>query len=149
MRSSSRAAAVSARERVRRLMRENCIIGRHRKKRCHRTDSNHKLPVAPNLLQQNFMCESPNRIWLADISYVATDAGFLYLAAMKDLCTKKIVGGSMSATIDAQLTVDALVMAYTRQKPCAGLIVHSDRGSQYASEAFRNQLDEYQMVQSM
>jgi putative transposase len=68
---------------------------------------------------------------------------------MKDLCTKKIVGWSMSATIDAQLTVDALVMAYTRQKPSAGLIVHSDRGSQYASEAFHDQLDKYRTVQSM
>jgi putative transposase len=137
------------RERIRRLMQENCISGRHRKKRCRTTDSNHKLPVAPNLLQQNFVCEKPNRIWLGDISYIATDQGFLYLAAMKDLCTKKIVGWSMSATIDAQLTVAALVMAYDRQKPAAGLIVHSDRGSQYASDAFRDRLDDYQMMQSM
>jgi putative transposase len=137
------------RERIRRLMQENRIVGRHRKKRCRTTDSNHKLPVAPNLLQQNFECESPNRIWLADISYIATDQGFLYLAAMKDLCTRKIVGWSMSATIDAQLAVDALVMAHTRQKPAAGLIVHSDRGSQYASKDFHDQLDGYQMVQSM
>jgi putative transposase len=137
------------RERIRRLMQENRISGRHRKKRCRTTDSNHKLPVAPNLLQQNFVCEKPNRIWLADISYIATDQGFLYLAAMKDLCTKKIVGWSMSATIDAQLTVAALVMAYDRQKPAARLIVHSDRGSQYASDAFRDRLDDYQMMQSM
>lgn len=137
------------RERIRRLMKENRIVGRHRKKRCRTTDSNHKLPVAANLLQQNFECANPNRIWLADISYIATDQGFLYLAAMKDLCTKKIVGWSMSATINAQLTVDALVMAYTRQRPPAGLIVHSDRGSQYASGAFRDRLTEYQIVQSM
>ncbi len=137
------------RERIRRLMQENRIVGRHRKKRCRTTDSNHPLPIAANLLRQNFVCDSPNRIWLADISYIATDQGFLYLAAMKDLCTKKIVGWSMSATIDAQLAVDALVMAYTRQKPSAGLIVHSDRGSQYASDAFRKQLSEYQMAQSM
>jgi putative transposase len=101
-------------------MQENRIIERHRKKRCRTTDSKHKLPVAANLLQQNFVCESSNRIWLADISCIATDAGFLYLAAMKDLCTKKIVGWSMNATIDAQLAVDALVMAYTRQKSSAG-----------------------------
>lgn len=137
------------RERIRRLMQENRIIGRHRTKRCRTTDSNHSLPVAPNLLQQNFACESPNRIWLADISYIATDQGFLYLAAMKDLCTKKIVGWSMSATIDAQLAVDALVMACARQRPSAGLIVHSDRGSQYASAAFRAKLGEHRMVQSM
>jgi transposase InsO family protein len=137
------------RERIRRLMQESRIIGRHRKKRCRTTDSNHALPVAPNLLQQNFVCESANRIWLADISYIRTEQGFLYLAAMKDLCTKKIVGWSMSATIDAQLAINALLMAYARQKPALGLIVHSDRGSQYASKDFRDQLDEYQMVQSM
>lgn len=137
------------RERIRRLMQENRIVGRYRKKRCRTTDSNHKLPVAPNLLQQDFRCESANRIWLADISYIRTEEGFLFLAAMKDLCTKKIVGWSMSATIDAQLAVDALVMAYTRQKPAPGLIVHSDRGSQYASKDFRDQMEEYQMVPSM
>jgi transposase InsO family protein len=137
------------RERIRRLMQENRIVGRHRKKRCRTTDSNHKLPVAPNLLQQNFVCEQPNRVWLGDISYIPTDQGFLYLAAMKDLCTKKIVGWSMSATIDASLTVAALAMACARQTPAPGLIVHTDRGSQYASQAFRDQLSKHQMVQSM
>jgi putative transposase len=138
-----------SRERIRRLMQENRIVGRHRKKRCRTTDSNHKLPVAPNLLQQNFVCERPNRVWLGDISYIPTDQGFLYLAAMKDLCTKKIVGWSMSATIDASLTVAALVMACARQEPAPGLIVHTDRGSQYASQAFRDQLSKHRMVQSM
>jgi putative transposase len=137
------------RERVRRLMQENRIIGRHRKKRCRTTDSNHALPVAANLLQQNFSCEQPNTVWLADISYLPTDEGFLYFAGMKDLCTKKIVGWAMSATIQAQLAVDALLMAFARQRPSAGLIVHSDRGSQYASADFRNALENYGMRQSM
>lgn len=137
------------RERVRRLMKENQIVGRHRKKRCRTTDSNHALPIAPNLLQQNFACETPNTIWLADISYLPTDEGFLYLAGMKDLCTKKIVGWSMSKTIDAQLVVDALEMAIVRQRPSAELIVHSDRGSQYASAAFRGKLVEHRLRQSM
>jgi len=88
-------------------------------------------------------------VWLADISYLPTAEGFLYFAAMKDLCTKKIVGWSMSQTIDAQLAVDALDMAIARQRPPAGLIVHSDRGSQYASAAFRGKLAEHQMRQSM
>jgi putative transposase len=136
-------------ERIRRLMQENQIIGRYRKKRCRTTDSNHTLPIAPNRLRQNFECATPDRIWLADITYVATDEGFLYVAAMKDLCTKKIVGWSMSATIDAQLALDALTMALSRQKPAAGLVVHSDRGSQYASSAFRQKLTELQMLQSM
>jgi len=137
------------RERVRRLMQENQIIGRHRRKRCRTTDSNHALPIAPNLLQQNFSCEVPNTVWLADISYLPTDEGFLYLAGMKDLCTKKIVGWSMSKTIDAQLVMDALEMAIIRQRPCAQLIVHSDRGSQYASAAFRGKLAEHHLRQSM
>lgn len=137
------------RERVRRLMRQNQIVGRHRRKRCRTTDSNHGLPVAPNLLNQDFSCDRPDTVWLADISYLSTGQGFLYFAGMKDLCTKKIVGWSMSATIDAQLVVDALGMAIARQRPSAGLIVHSDRGSQYASADFRHQLDEHGMRQSM
>jgi len=82
-------------------MRENQIVGRHRKKRCRTTDSNHALPIAPNLLQQSFACEAPNTVWIADTSYLPTVEGFLYFAAMKDLCTRKIVGWSMSKTIDA------------------------------------------------
>jgi len=136
-------------ERIRRLMQDHQIIGRHRKKRCRTTDSNHGLPIAPNRLRQHFECATPDSIWLADITYVATDEGFLYVAAMKDLCTKKIVGWSMSATIDAQLAVDALMMALSRQKPAAGLVVHSDRGSQYASGLFRQKLTELHMLQSM
>lgn len=137
------------RERVRRLMKAHRIVGRHRKKRCHTTDSNHGLSIAPNRLNQYFACAQPNRIWLADISYVATQEGFLYVAAMKDLCTKKIVGWSMSSSIDAQLVLDALRMAVARQQPPTGLIVHSDRGSQYASVAFRQALRQLQAVQSM
>lgn len=137
------------RERVRRLMRQNQIVGRHRKKRCRTTDSNHALPLAPNLLQQNFACEAPDTVWLADISYLPTAEGFLYFAAMKDLCTRKIVGWAMSKTIDAQLAVDALSMAIARQRPRAGLIVHSDRGSQYASADFRGKLADHGMRQSM
>lgn len=137
------------RERIRRLMQQNHIAGRHRKKRCRTTDSNHALPIAPNLLQQNFACETPDTVWLADISYLPTGEGFLYFAAMKDLCTRKIVGWAMSPLIDAQLAVDALTMAIARQRPSAGLIVHSDRGSQYASALFRAKLDEHQLRQSM
>jgi transposase InsO family protein len=137
------------RERIRRLMQEHQIVGRHRRQCCRTTDSNHSLPIAPNLLQQNFACDTPNTVWLADISYLPTDEGFLYLAAMKDLCTKKIVGWSMSETIDAQLAVDALSMAVARQRPAPGLVVHSDRGSQYASASFCSQLREQGMRQSM
>lgn len=86
-------------------MQENQIIGRHRKKRCRTTDSNHTLAIASNLLQQDFSCNTPDTVWLADISYLPTEQGFLYFVGMKDLCTRKIVGWSMSATIDAKLAV--------------------------------------------
>lgn len=143
-------ASASAGSAFRRLMQQNHIAGRHRKKRCRTTDSNHALPIAPNLLQQNFACETPDTVWVADISYLPTGEGFLYFAAMKDLCTKKIVGWAMSPAIDAQLAVvDALTMAIARQRPSAGLIVHSDRGSQYASALFRAKLDEHLFRQSM
>lgn len=137
------------RERIRRLMQQYQIVGRYRRKRCRTTDSNHALPIAPNLLQQNFTCEAPNTVWLADISYLPSGEGFLYFAAMKDLCTRKIVGWAMSSSIDAKLVVEALDMAIARQKPSAGLIVHSDRGSQYASSDFRAKLAAYQLCQSM
>ncbi len=88
-------------------------------------------------------------MWLADISYLPTGEGFLYLAAMKDLSPLKIVGWAMSKTIDAQLVVDALDMAIARQRPRAGLTVHSDRGSQYANREFRNRLGHHRMQQSM
>ena len=137
------------RERVRRLMREQGLRGRYRRKRCRTTDSNHRLPVAPNRLQQHFTCQVAHRVWLGDITYVPTDAGFLYVAAMKDLCTKQIVGWAMSTRIDAALVIDALTMAYHRHQPAAGLIVHTDRGSQYASLAFTDRLKDYRMLQSM
>ncbi len=137
------------RERIRRLMQQHHIVGRHRRRRCRTTDSNHALPIAPNLLQQNFTCHTPNTVWLADISYLPTGEGFLYFAAMKDLCSKKIVGWAMSATIDARLVMEAFSMAIARQRPSAGLIVHSDRGSQYASADFRAQLAKLPCRQSM
>jgi putative transposase len=108
------------RERIRRLMQQNQIVGRHRKKRCRTTDSNHPLPIAPNLLQQNFTCERPDTVWLADISYIPTGEGFLYLAAMKDLCTRKIVGWAMSARIDAQLVLEPCTWRSPGRGPLRG-----------------------------
>ena len=95
-------------------------------------DSDHALAIAPNLLQQNFACSFPDRVWQADLTYVPTDEGWLYVAAMKDLSTRKIVGWAMREDMQAQLAVDALAMAVMRQQPLPGLILHSDRGSQYA-----------------
>ena len=98
------------------------------------TDSNHRHPVAENLVNRNFTPSQKNETWTADITYVATDEGWLYLAAVEDLFTREIVGWSMSDRIDSRLVVDALEMAIARQCPDADLVAHSDRGVQYASE---------------
>jgi putative transposase len=113
------------------------------------TDSNHALPVAPNLLERNFSARQPNEKWVTDITYIQTTEGWLYLAVMMDLYSRKIVGWSMGKNIDAQLVCDALMMALWRRKFPQGVIVHSDRGSQYASHAFRDLLKKYSLKQSM
>ena len=104
------------------------------------TDSRHYLPIAPNLLKQKFVASAPNRIWLADITYIGTGQGWLYLAAVLDLATRKIVGWAMRDHMRSELPLAALMMAAQRQRPAKGLICHSDRGSQYASEAYGKQI---------
>src|ERR671938_1009683 len=104
--------------------------GLRRRRRPQTTDGRHDLPVAPNVLGRSFVAERPDTVWLADISYIATDEGFLYLAAIKDLATREIVGWSMADHLKAGLCIDALVMALQRCQPPRGLIHHSDRGVQ-------------------
>jgi putative transposase len=130
-----------SRGRIERLMRRQGIraLAGRRYRPCT-TDSDHPLPVAPNLLQQTFVAAAPNRVWLADITYLATGEGWLYLAAVLDLATRKVVGWAMREHMRTELTLAALMMAAQRQRPAAGLICHSDRGSQYAAEAYRSQL---------
>ena len=98
------------------------------------TNSNHGHPIAPNLLQRNFAFDCPDQAWVGDITYIPTDEGWLYLAIVKDLCLKKIVGYAFSDRIDTELTLAALDMAYRRRRPLKGLIFHSDRGVQYAAQ---------------
>ena len=131
----------ASRGRVARLMRRHGIraLAGRRFRPCT-TDSRHYLPIAPNLLKQAFVASAPNRIWLADITYIATGEGWLYLAAVLDLATRKIVGWSMRDHMRTELPLAALMMAAQRQRPAEGLICHSDRGSQYASEAYGKQL---------
>ena len=131
----------ASRGRVERLMRRHGIraLAGRRFKPCT-TDSRHYLPIAPNLLNQKFVAAAPNRVWLADITYIATGEGWLYLAAVLDLATRKIVGWSMRDHMRTELPLAALIMAAQRQRPAVGLICHSDRGSQYASEAYSKQL---------
>ena len=108
-----------------------------RPRRVRTTDSRHDLPIAPNLLNRNFLATALNQIWLADITYIETDQGWLYLAAVIDLYSRKIVGRAMAGHLRAELPLAALRMAISAQRPSAGLIHHSDRGVQYASADYR------------
>jgi putative transposase len=131
----------ASRGRVERLMRRHGIRALARRRfRPTTTDSRHQLPIAPNLLQQKFMASVPNRVWLADITYIPTGEGWLYLAAVLDLATRKVVGWAMRDHMRTELTLGALIMAIQRQRPGSGLLHHSDRGSQYAAEAYSRQL---------
>ena len=121
-----------SRKRIARLMNEEGIYGRKRRKFKHTTDSNHPYPIAPNVLERNFKTDHPDEVWVGDITYVATMEGWLYLAVLIDLCTHQVVGWSMSANIDRFLALDAFDMAVARRRPPPGLIHHTDRGSQYA-----------------
>ena len=113
------------------------------------TDSDHAKPVAPNILERQFDGWQPNQAWVADITYIHTTEGWLYLACVLDLGSRRIVGWSMNERMKAQLVCDALKMAYWRRKPTPGLIIHSDRGVQYASNQYRADLTAYKMQQSM
>lgn len=139
----------AGKERVRRLMQENSIRARHKRKYKATTDSKHNLPVAPNLLNQNFETGRPDQAWTADITYIPTAEGWLYLAAVLDLHTRMIVGWAMGSTMTRQLVIDALRMAWFRRNPKPGLLHHSDRGSQYCSHDYRQLLKDYGMQSSM
>lgn len=138
-----------SRKRVHRQMQLTGISSIRRKAYKATTNSNHSHPIAPNLLQRNFSFDHPNQAWVGDITYIPTADGWLYLAIVKDLCSRKIVGYAFSNRIDTQLTLAALDMAYRRRKLPKGLIFHSDRGVQYASRVYRERLESYGIRQSM
>lgn len=138
-----------SRKRVHRQMRLAGISSVRRRAYKVTTNSRHSHPTAPNLLQRNFFFERPNQAWVGDITYIPTGEGWLYLAIVKDLCTRKIVGYAFSSRIDTALTLEALDRAVSRYKPPKGLIFHSDRGVQYAAVAFRERLESYGIRQSM
>jgi putative transposase len=135
--------------RVARLMRHHGIQGRHKRRVPRTTDSKHALPIAPNLLGRKFTASAPNQVWLADITYVSTNEGWLYLAVVLDLFSRRVVGWAMRETMPQELTITALQMAITNRRPGPGLVHHSDRGSQYAAQAYRKLLGEAGMVCSM
>ncbi len=136
-------------ERVRKLMALHGIKAKAKKKYKATTDSKHNLPVAPNLLGRQFAVSVPNRVWTSDITYIATDEGWLYLAAVIALFSRQIVGWSMQPRMKKELVIDALRMAWFRRHPKPGLIFHSDRGSQYCSAEFQAALATYGMRCSM
>ena len=138
-----------SRNKAKNLMKAAGVKVRHKKKYKVTTDSNHKQPVFENLVQRAFDVEQPDQVYAADVTYIWTQEGWLYLAVVIDLFSRKIVGWSMSSRMKAQLVCDALKMAIWRRRPKAGLIHHSDRGSQYASKAFRQLLKTHGIKGSM
>ena len=124
-------------ETVRTIMRDKGLRAKRKRKYVVTTDSRHALPVAENILDRAFEPDEPNKKWAADITYIRTQEGWLYLAAVMDLCGRRIVGWATSDRIYAALVSDALHMAVRHRCPGPGLLHHSDRGSQYASEAFQ------------
>ena len=137
------------RYRARGLMRKASVSVKCRKKFKKTTDSKHNLPVASNLVNRNFQVDRPDAVWCSDISYLWTVEGWLYLAVVIDLYSRKVVGWAMSSRLKASLAIEALLMAYWRQKPAKGLVHHSDRGSQYAGCDYQKLLYTYGMSCSM
>lgn len=136
-------------ERVQRTMKTHGIKAQGKKKFVVTTDSKHKLPIAPNLLNREFTVDEPDRVWTSDITYIATGEGWLFLVAVIDLFSRQVVGWSMQPHMQASLVVDALRMAWFRRQPEPGLIFHSDRGSQYCGNDFQDALKSYGMKSSM
>ncbi|BAU73215.1 transposase [Metapseudomonas furukawaii] len=135
--------------RVRQLMKKHQLRPTWRRKFIHTTDSKHDLPIAANILNRQFNPEGINQAWVADITYIRTRRGWLYLAAVMDLFSRKIIGWSMAPNMPAELVCSALQMGIAQRQPAAGLIVHSDRGSQYASAAHQGVLAQHGLVMSM
>ncbi len=129
-----------SRKRVARLMKKQQLAARRKRRAVRTPDSNHENPVAPNVLERDFSPDQPNSTWATDITYVWTGEGWLYLAVVLDLFSRRVVGWSMSEHIDTQLVLGALEMALEGRQPPQGLIHHSDRGSQYASAEYRQAL---------
>ncbi len=135
--------------RVARIMKVNGIRAKTMKKFKATTNSKHNLPVAENLLNQDFTAASPNAVWVSDITYVATLEGWLYLAVIIDLYSRQVVGWAMHTRLTADFVIRALYQAIGRRRPPAGCIFHSDRGVQYACKDFRKVLEHYKFRQSM
>ena len=137
------------RKRVERLMREEGVVGRKKRRFRKTTDSNHPHPIAPNVLERNFDVELPNVAWVTDVTYIWTYEGWLYLAAILDLFSRRVVGWAVSANNDRALALGALARAPATRAPEPGLVHHSDRGSVYASADYGDALTKFGAVKSM
>jgi len=138
-------------ERVQKLMQRHGIRAKGKRRFKVTTDSNHDLPIAPNVLNREFTVAEPDRVWVGDITYIATDEGWLFLAVVIDLFSRQVVGWSLRDDMTSNIVVDALRMAWFRRHPAkdSGLMFHSDRGSQYASQDLREELNELGITASM
>jgi transposase InsO family protein len=146
----ARAGHVYGRHRIARLMRQQGLCGRAKGRfRVRTTDSNHDQPIAPNRLPELPAPTAPNQVWLGDITYIATEEGWLYLAGILDLYSRRLTGWAMSDHINTELILTAWGMALTQRQPPAGLVFHSDRGVQYASYDYRHALEHAQAIASM
>jgi putative transposase len=138
-----------SRKRVSRLMKERDLRGKRRRRFRVTTESQHDLPVSPNVLQRDFSAAAPNQKWVGDITYIWTREGWLYLAVLIDLFSRRVVGWSLGDTLATELPLRALQMAIQTRRPPRGLIHHTDRGCQYASADYRAVLKQHEMVASM
>jgi putative transposase len=138
-----------SRRRIGRLLTELCLACKVKRKFKATTNSKHDLPITENILQREFTVAQPNQVYVGDITYIHTLEGWLYLAVVIDLYSRQVVGWSMAERMQATLVNDALAMAIWQRKPARGLISHSDRGSQYASDSHRQLLTDHGIVQSM
>lgn len=138
-----------SKKRIERIMKNNGIKGVQKSRFIVTTDSKHDYPVAPNIVNRQFSVEQMNTCWVSDITYISTAEGWLYLSVIIDLFSRMIVGWSMAGHMRAELVIESLNMAVSHRKPPVGLIFHSDRGKQYASGEFRDELKRHEMIQSM
>lgn len=137
------------RKRIVRLMQEKGISARKKRRKARTTNSNHNSPVAPNRLERDFTAHAPNKKWVADITFIATYEGWLYLAGVLDTYSRKLIGWAMGKHHDAELVKEALRMAFIGRQPGTDLVHHSDRGSEYASTSFQEMLHQYGIQISM
>lgn len=140
---------IVSRKTVAKSMRQAGLQGRRKRRFKRTTDSRHPNPIAPNVLDRNFQVDEPDQVWVTDVTAIATWEGWLYLAAILDLYARRVVAWAVSSNNDTALALAALQGALRRRKPRRGLVHHSDRGSPYASEAYRKVLEEHGIVQSM